>query len=218
MKPNLLARVSMFALSAALAAQAIPSPYQCLTLRSNGQSGNTNISAFAPIMPLRPTAFVPADFAAACSGALAYEVAPAPSWCASLTADPLAKWLATSPFLTAVSAMYCQSFDLPACGVQAASIKFSFCVDDQLGDPPAGPDGNSGSNCNLNFTTNVPIAWLNANGASCTRRGPRGKTRAPRTPSLGPAADHGRATRYAVQRSSASTRSTGPRKTPAPGS
>jgi hypothetical protein len=140
MNPRLLACSSMIVFVAAVAAQAVPSPYQCLTLRSDGQSGITNISAFAPIMPLRPSAFTPADFASACGGAAAVEVQPAPSWCSSLIADPLAKWIATTQFLTPVSAMYCQSFQLPSCGVQAASIKFAFCVDDQLGDPAGGPN------------------------------------------------------------------------------
>jgi hypothetical protein len=127
-------------LTAALSAQTVPSPYSCLTLRSDGQSAITNISAFAPIMPLRPQPFTAADFADACSGAPAYEVTPAGSWCASLTADPAARWIATSPSRTPVSALYCQSFRLPACGVQAASLRFSFCVDDRLGDPASDPN------------------------------------------------------------------------------
>ena len=128
-------------LFSSLPAQALPTgPYTCLTLRSDGQSGITNISAFAPIMPLRPGLFTTADFAAACAGAPAYEVTPASGLCTALNADPAARWIATSPFRTPVSAMYCQSFQIPGCGVQAASLKFSFCVDDRLGDPSTDPN------------------------------------------------------------------------------
>ncbi len=128
------------ALASAAAAQSANDPYTCLTLRSGGNNGITFISGFAPIMPLRPVAFTATDFAAACGGTPAFEVTPAGGWCPSLTADPAARWIATSPFRTPVSALYCQAFELPTCGVRAASLRFSFCVDDRIGDPQGDPN------------------------------------------------------------------------------
>ncbi|MFY9342084.1 MAG: hypothetical protein WAT39_06330 [Planctomycetota bacterium] len=142
MNPRLLTLVSVFAWSAAAAAQVLPndSPYQCLTLRSNGQSGITCIAASAPSIPLSPVAFTAADFTAACGGAPAAEVPPYPVWCQSLNADPLAKWIGIDSAGTARSTLFCQPFQIPACGVQSASLKFSFCVDDYIGDPFNGPN------------------------------------------------------------------------------
>lgn len=128
-------------LSSALAAQAIPNePYACVTLRSDAQSGITYTAAGVAAMPLSAAAFVAADFNAACGGAAAVEVGPHPQWCQSLVADPQAKWIAVDSAAAPLSALYCQSFEVPACSVQAASIRFSFCVDDYLGDPQNGPN------------------------------------------------------------------------------
>ena len=138
---SFLLRPAALALAGALAAQ-IPAggPYDCLTLRSDSHSGIQYVAANAPTIPLRPVAFTAADFAAACNGQAAVEVPPYPVWCGSLTADPQAKYIGIDASGTARSALYCQPFQIPTCGVQAASIRFSFCVDDWVGDPPADPN------------------------------------------------------------------------------
>ncbi|HLQ37270.1 MAG TPA: hypothetical protein VK348_05700 [Planctomycetota bacterium] len=127
-------------LAGALCAQTIPtSPYNCITLRSNGQSGITNYNG-APGQPLSPVPFTAADFAAACGGTAAFEVSALPYPCTSLTADPQARWINPNTLGFPRSTLYCQTFQIPTCNVQSASIRFSFCVDDQLGDPPSGPN------------------------------------------------------------------------------
>lgn len=126
-------------LAGAMCAQAPYQPYTCLTIRSDGQSGITGYSG-TPTLPLSPVPFTAADFAAACAGTPAVEVPAQGFPCASLAADPQARWIRTTALNFPMSMLLCQSFQIPTCNVQAASIRFSFCVDDQIGDPANGPN------------------------------------------------------------------------------
>jgi len=127
-------------LAAASAAQSVPSPYKCLTLRSGAFLGIRTLAATSSGTPLRPGAFTAADFDAACAGPTAFNVAPFGSWCPNLAADPIAEWIAVSPTRSPFSALYCQTFEIPECEVQYATLRFTFCADNRLGDPLGGPN------------------------------------------------------------------------------
>lgn len=89
-----------------------------------------------------PTAFGPADFAAADIAPPAIRIAfPHPLWGTSIPCEPNAAWIGVDTFGTPRSALYAVDFNLPAnCCFTAAYLDFCWLVDDFLGDPinPAG--------------------------------------------------------------------------------
>ena len=89
-----------------------------------------------------PTAFGPADFAAADISPPATRIAfPHGAWGTSIPCEPNARWIGKDTVGSPVSGLYSVDFDLPAnCCFTAAYLDFCWLVDDYLGDPvnPAG--------------------------------------------------------------------------------
>jgi hypothetical protein len=82
-----------------------------------------------------PLAFTPADFAAAASGPASYVITNFAPWVSSLSCDPLAGWVTPFANSAARSALFAQSFVVPApCCIQQATLSFCWAMDDWLGD------------------------------------------------------------------------------------
>lgn len=80
-------------------------------------------------------AFTPANFAAAQAGPNATVVNPISVWVPSLTCDASAKWIAVNSNYGPVSALFAQSFNIPApCCIAHATLTLCWSVDDWLGD------------------------------------------------------------------------------------
>ncbi|MBK8974653.1 MAG: hypothetical protein IPM29_01880 [Planctomycetes bacterium] len=129
-----------FATIASTSAQGPAIGHQCIELRSGGGQGITFLASQGPLAPLLNAPFDPATFAAACAGLPAVEPTSTNSWLPGLPADPTARWIAVDQVRTPRSTLFCQSFDVPACTLQSASLQFWFAADDQLGDPVGGPN------------------------------------------------------------------------------
>ncbi len=108
---------------------------QTITLRSgNGAVGSadSDITFFSSgdgaIGP-----FTAGDFAAATAGSHATVVNAYPAWVASLSADPLAKWIAVNASDSPKSALYAYTFDVTSPSIASASITLNYAVDNNLG-------------------------------------------------------------------------------------
>jgi hypothetical protein len=152
---------------------------ETITLRSGPAAGITCLAG-SPAIPLSAAPFTPIDFLAAASGAPAVPVTPLTSWCQSLTSDPLAQWMSTTHFRGPASALYHHPFTVNSCksSIKSASLKITFCADDDLGDLPAwGPAPNplglylNGNAVPLSgpmgnyatptfFSASIPASWL----------------------------------------------------------
>jgi hypothetical protein len=137
----LLAALAPFLLAVDSAnAQRNAAGYQCINLRSGGDQGIRFVAAQGPMIPLLGVPFDQPFFASACNGLPASPVTSTNSWLPSLSADPSAQWISINPVRTPRATLFCQSFEVPACALQSASLQFWFAADDRLGDPAGGPN------------------------------------------------------------------------------
>lgn len=115
---------------------------ETLVLRSgNGEIGQTDLQITllaGPADSAFPAPFEPADFAAALAGPAAPIIANHGAWIPALPADPLAKWISTSPSGAGEggSALYAQPFALESATIGSAALDVYFAVDNGLGGGP----------------------------------------------------------------------------------
>jgi hypothetical protein len=81
-----------------------------------------------------PTGNSPNAFDAAVNGPHASVVSNNPAWIRSLSADPLAKWIAVDPLQSPQSALYAYSFKIASPSIDTASLTLNFAVDNNLGE------------------------------------------------------------------------------------
>ncbi|MEM7201521.1 MAG: hypothetical protein AAF628_14725 [Planctomycetota bacterium] len=162
-----------FAATAAVAASLPSQSYEQIRVRSGNGSPGAPDSEIRYISgssrsALRSSAFVQQDFDDACNGNQAVvindSVVSARWRCRQLPQDPLAQWIGVNASASPRSTLFCQPFDVQSCDVQWASIKFTFCADDQLG------DGSGGPNIDGVYLNGQPIPGFNGgtHGSSTT--------------------------------------------------
>ena len=151
--PALTARAQTIVLRSGNAAVGSPDP-QITFLRGR------------PACPLSSFPFTATDFDAACAGPSAVVNTNYPAWMASLSVDPLAKYVAIDAAWGGGSALYCQPFTLTLTNPCSARLDVTFAADDYLGDvwpdSCASPDAPNPVGMYLNGTPLVPPGgWPN---------------------------------------------------------
>lgn len=150
---------------------------EIISFRS-GQSGGAPGSAFAlddvvrfspwgnPSGPVSPTAFTPADFAAAAAGPAAVVVLPAHAWMGGATSpltDPLARWINFGAHGTGLgasgSALYAIPFWVNTTTITGATITFEGGADEVLGDWWTGL-GGGGPNPDGVYVNGVGLGYM----------------------------------------------------------
>ncbi len=103
---------------------------------ANG-AADTNITQISGTAgaPLSAVAFTSTNFANARSGGTAFVTAPHGAWLPPASfPDPQARWINWTGNLTPRSVLYAMPFNVTTTGITGASLIFTWCVDDSLGD------------------------------------------------------------------------------------
>jgi len=147
---------------------------QTVTVRSgNGSLGGRDSAVTFLLGPLTGNfghVFTPSDFSAAQTGPAAFILYPGILYIASLTADPLAKWIGTNNSATTVgnTALYAVSFQIPT-DITSATMELYYAVDDAIGDavinngPNTGVYLNGSAVCGSAFA----VGFMQQNSVSC---------------------------------------------------
>ena len=133
-----MTRTAILVLLALGAAGALRADETLVLHSGNGPIGQTDPEVTMLLGPANaafPAPFAPADFLAAAAGPPAPIIANHGAWIPALPADPLARWISTSPSGASEggSALYAQPFQLQAAAIGSATLDFRFAVDNGLG-------------------------------------------------------------------------------------
>ena len=113
-----------------------------------------------------PAPFTPADFAAADAGLQAWSVIGHGAW-GTLTCDPAANWISTSPALPSRSALYSVPFTIDIfdpCCIGSAKLDLCWMADDTTGDLGWGGPNPAGL-----YINGIPVTFPPANYATPTQ-------------------------------------------------
>jgi len=103
---------------------------------ANG-AADTNITQISgtAAAPLSGVAFTATNFANARTGGTSFVTAPHPNWLPPASfPDPQARWINWTGNLTPKSVLYAMPFTVTTVGITNATLNFTWCVDDGLGD------------------------------------------------------------------------------------